>query len=314
MTRIDVRPIKDVPWEQYDIFISSLGYEARSTFAPKKFGKKSERRVAVAFTDRLVGAYLENKDFYEKNEYEIITYNQDNFCERISSIVNSQIESASHQPDVLRLVIDISSMSRPIIASLCLCLSREASKIDIEVVFLYCPAKYTPPSDKQNVVSISEPVIPELAGWSMHPEMPPAALVGLGFEYDLALGAIEFLEPAAVWAFCPYGEDRKFEVALEENNEDFLNDTDRSRIVRYDVRNPYDCFIDLEALTYGLCSHMRPVIVPSGPKIFALLAVLVALIHSPNVVVWRVSGDQSSPADDREPSGTIIPINVLFRH
>jgi hypothetical protein len=132
---------------------------------------------------------------------------------------------------------------------------------------VYCPAVFTRPSNIRQPVTVSQPVLPEFAGWSVQPERSVAAIVGLGFEFDQALGAIEFLEPAVAWTFIPFGEDPRFDQALAEANNDLLTALKPERMVRYNITDPYRCFVELEALTYGLMDNMRPIIVPFGPKL-----------------------------------------------
>jgi len=214
---------------------------------------------------------------------------------------------------VTRMLIDISSMSRPMIASVVLALSRACERHPLDVVFAYCPAVFTKPSDLRQPVTVSQPVTPEFAGWSNQPDKPVAAIAGLGFEFDQALGAMEFLEPAVAWTFIPFGEDERYDRAAQSANKELLAAIKPERMIRYDVTDPYQCFVQLESLTYGLLDSNRPIIVPFGPKIFSLLSFLVAIIHAPNVTIWRVSGEQVGIPDDRVASGNVISVSARFQ-
>lgn len=85
-----------------------------------------------------------------------------------------------------------------------------------------------------------------------------AAIAGLGFEFDQALGAIEFLEPAVAWAFIPFGEDDRYDRALQNANKELLAALAPEKVVHYNVADPYQCFVELESLTYGLLDSSRP--------------------------------------------------------
>ncbi|MGJ5129643.1 hypothetical protein [Bradyrhizobium oligotrophicum] len=264
--------------------------------------------MAIAFQDRLVGRYSYNKSFYSSNDFEFVSFNSGGFIERLETIFGR----LKHSEHSTRMLIDISSMSRPMIASVVLALAEACKKHPLDVVFSYCPAIFTKPSDLRQPVTVSQPVIPEFAGWSNQPDKPVAAIAGLGFEFDQALGAIEFLEPAVAWTFIPYGEDVRYDRAVQNANKELLNALNPDKIIRYDVADPYRCFAELESLSYGLLDTSRPIIIPFGPKIFSLLSFLVAAIHLPHVTVWRVSGEQVGTPDDRIASGNVISVSALF--
>jgi hypothetical protein len=309
MIEIQVSPKSGQPVGKFDLLVVCLGYETRSLFIADKYRELARHHLALAFQKRLVGNYDYNRDFYTKNKFTILPFDQDEFCDAFNRELVSAITRSEGRP---RILIDISSMSRPMIATVAVELGRAATALGVEVIFVYCPAVFTKPSNIRHPVAVSQPVIPELAGWSVQPERSVATIVGLGFEYDQALGAIEYLEPAAAWTFIPFGEDVRFDKAVDVANKDLLMGFSSERIVYYDVSDPYKCFVELEALTYGLMDNMRPIIVPFGPKIFALLSVLIGVIHAPNVTIWRVSGDQNGKPEDRVASGKIVALNTVF--
>jgi hypothetical protein len=309
MTEIRVFPSQGKPDGKFDILVVCLGYETRSLHIAERYTSSSVIRIALAFQKRLVGNYDYNRKFYETHDFKILPFNTREFAEAFHSEM-SAVASKAKSPT--RVLVDISSMSRPMIATVVIGLSGLSADIGVEVTFVYCPAVFTKPSVVSQPVTVSQPVIPEFAGWSVQPERSVAAIVGLGFEFDQALGALEFLEPAVAWTFVPFGEDGRFDRAVAEANKDLLTELKPERIVRYNVADPYRCFVELEALTYGLMDNMRPIIVPFGPKLFALLSFLIGVIHSPDVTVWRVSGDQVGMPDDRVASGNIISLNTIF--
>jgi hypothetical protein len=309
MTEIRVTPSTGGPDGNFDLLVVCLGYETRSLYIADRYTAASTNRLALAFQKRLVGNYDHNRKFYDEHDFRILPFNADEFSEMLYAEL---LDLTSKTRLKTRVLVDISSMSRPMIATVVVQLSRLSDRSKIEVTFVYCPAIFTKPSNARQPVTVSQPVIPELAGWSVQPERSVAAIVGLGFEFDQALGAIEFLEPAVAWTFVPFGEDSRFDRAVAEANSDLLAALKPERIVRYDINDPYRCFVELEALTYGLMDNMRPIIVPFGPKLFALLSFIVGVIHSPDVTVWRVSGDQVGEPDDRVASGKIISLNTTF--
>jgi hypothetical protein len=51
---------------------------------------------------------------------------------------------------------------------------------------------------------------------------------------------------------------------------------------------------------------------PFGPKMFALICMLVAQVHRPDVTVWRVSGGQSEQPFDHASAGMIYRLSIRF--
>jgi len=77
----------------------------------------------------------------------------------------------------------------------------------------------------------------------------------------------------------------------------------------YRVHAPVDCFITLESLIYGLSRTKNTILLPFGPKIFALCALLVASVH-PTTAVWRVSAGFQEEAVNRQASGYVYGLQV----
>lgn len=294
--------------EPPDAFISVLGYETRSTFLAKASSLEKSYKLAFAFPSSEDAAYKDNRDTLEGLGFDIVPYDAD----EVQSKIDDLIKQVDSDGSVVRVVIDISSMSRPMIAKIVLAIVNCNAGQEIRVQFCYCPAAFIKPSHENAPVTRSEPVVPELAGWSVTPENPITAIIGIGYEHDWALGAIEFLEPATAWAFMPSGEDRRFDREVSAANKDLLNLLPDEHIHTYSLARPAACLGILENLVYGLKQNSRPILVPFGPKLFSLLCIIVAIIHAPRVTVWRVSGDAASIPDDRRAAGDVVYLEVTF--
>lgn len=168
------------------------------------------------------------------------------------------------------------------------------------------------PVTEASPIATAGPVIDRFTGWSGEPELPASVIVGVGYEPDKVLGILEFLEPATVWVWVPHGKDERFLQAIMKSNDGLWDYVSPDRRIEYGVLNPYETFVRLESLCYGLVRRTRPVIVPFGPKIFALLSMLVALHWPDELSVWRVSGEQAETPHDTEAEGTISGLRVEF--
>jgi hypothetical protein len=177
MIEIRVSPDTGPIQGSFDLLIVCLGYETRSLYIAEKWLDTARRHLALAFEKRLVGNYDYNRSFFEKNSFAILPFNRPEFGERFNQALTDAIAESEDRP---RILVDISSMSRPMIATVAVELGRIATVLGVEVIFTYCPAVFTKPSDKRHPVAVSQPVIPELAGWSNQPERSVATIVGLG--------------------------------------------------------------------------------------------------------------------------------------
>jgi hypothetical protein len=84
----------------------------------------------------------------------------------------------------------------------------------------------------------------------------------------------------------------EYTPALHQANQSVV-EMIKGRVVGYDVDQPFDLFTKLESLIAGVGTRSNCILLPFGPKIFALCALLVACLH-PDAAVWRVSGAEEA--------------------
>ena len=126
------------------------------------------------------------------------------------------------------------------------------------VEFLYSPARFSRPRSFEPPIEVAQPVVGELAGWWNGPENPAAVVVGLGYEVDKAVGALEYFEAGSAWAFVPASDDDRYDLAVRRANKTLWSFQPRPHMVAYRVSRPYECFDALESLVNGLRADARP--------------------------------------------------------
>lgn len=269
--------------------------------------------MALAFPYQEIFYYQENEKYFKQTEFVSVPYSDEFWQEYCADLLEQaeerELEGGAKRSD---FCIDVSSMSRPMIAEVLLLFRRLAikKKRPITAKLLYSPAEYVPPPTIEGPIVKSEPVVPEFAGWSMASGAPSVAIVGLGYEPDFALGTWEYLEASSLVAFFPTGEDARYDEAVQKANEEILKQIGEGQVYKYRVDDPVHLFIILKTLVSGYLGIARPIIVPFGPKTFAVTALLVALIHQPSVTVWRVSGDQDALPVDRQANGKVVVLDL----
>lgn len=224
--------------------------------------------------------------------------------------LGAQLELVEPSGGQVRIVVDISSMTRYRIASVVLAIEKHLT-VDATVNFVYSLAKFSPPEQMTFPNSHVGPVRPEFAGWWKEPDLAVAAVVGLGYEEDKALGAVEHLQAAEVWAFIPRSHIAAYTDELQRANRTLLDSVEPEHLLQYRVQDPFECYSRLESLVFGLSQTSNVVLLPFGPKIFSLCSVLVGRLHK-RVPVWRVSAEGQEPAINREASGSVYGLEVRF--
>src|SRR5438045_2879333 len=103
-------------------------------------------------------------------------------------------------------------MARVVLMSLSL-LKKSAS-----LHVLYSPSKYKEPSRSLVPIRHAGAVHPTLAGQIASPDSSRLALMGLGYDYGVALNILETHEPDISFIFRPNGPDEKFASSVAEAN------------------------------------------------------------------------------------------------
>jgi hypothetical protein len=289
----------------YDLFLCALGYEERARFVPQEAGIKAEQKVALGFPWQHQFSYERNAGFLTSRGFEIAELDD----AKIAAWFSKQTEASRHGGK-LRACIDISSLSRLRIAIL-IDILRNSHIPEITVDFLYALAKFGGPPAPAPPNEHAGPVLPSFSGWSLEPERGPTAIVGLGYEQDKALGAVELMQASRIWTLEPVSGEIQYTPQVERANETLLSYVPVNNRLIYRVESPFTLFLALESLVYGALQQYNPVILPFGPKVFALASLLVASIY-PEVAVWRVSGGRLEQASDRGANGHIGGLSVSF--
>ncbi len=287
-----VSPYNKQPDDKFDILICAVGFEARACFVAQAKLGFYKRGIALAFVERQVLNYWKNYSWCSSNSFSMLDFVD---AASLSIHLKEKFDDATatvERGSTINLLVDITSMSRPMIATLVRFFSIRSELHTLDVQFTYCPSKYVELGQQIYTTSSIGPVTPSYAGWTSDPRSHVVALVGLGGERGLALGAMEYIEATDVWAFAPTGVDERYDTASWQANKELLERIGESRVIKYSPLEPFECFTALELLAYGCLRSERPILVPFGPKIFAISSLLAAEIYKPKIPVWRVSSDQ----------------------
>ncbi len=292
-----------------DLLIYMVGYESRSGHAVGKISHRSTLGVAASrnkllhFEENLRGA--EERGSILLDEAQLT----DRLPEELSTFLEKHVADAG-EDRTPRVAVDVSSMSRHVMAAVLANVYALAVKEQIHLSILYCPGSYhEPPPATASALDLS--AVEGLEGWSVYPERPLSVIVGLGYEPELASAAIEYLDPSGTWVYVADSREPRFRAAAMEANSSIMHVVDRRRIVDYDPAEPKKLFAEMLLLAETLAKQSRVVIVTGGPKIFGAIAMLIKLRVGDEVAVWRVSMHDYMPIKDTAAEGDIVEFEFI---
>lgn len=201
----------------------------------------------------------------------------------------------------LKIMVDVSCISRPSIAEVFAGLIVIAQTRDIQLHVAYSLAVYGPSplvwaAPNRTIC----PVHPAFSGWTSEGASAPLdVVVGLGYERGKALGAVEYLEPRNRWICVPQSPEAAYLAEVKRHNKNLI-DNSKDRAAYYQVLSPVDTYFSLRSLVEGIARSARPVLLPFGPKLFFAVNLLVAMTVE-EAAVWHVSGE-SDEYSERSPS------------
>lgn len=284
----------------FDISIVAIGYEGRCRWVSEQHEIRATTKLGFEFGFLATGAFEENRAFFAAQGYQL---KNGLHADGAIAIANAIRSCSEHE--AVRVFLDISSMSREMIANVVAGLDQGRAHRVIEVTCAYAPSKFSSGYGPAPI-RVASPIKPILAGWSSRPEKPLGAIFGLGCEPGLALGALQVLEPDKAWTFQPVGFDHRFAKALDRANEHLTDIFDVTEF-EYQITEPSVTRGRFEALLNAVEDSFRIIAVPFGPKMFAWLVLsTVVFTNRHSVGVWTFSSKEQGNPVDRRAEGPII--------
>lgn len=295
--------LDEVAARRFHIAFETCGYETRATYLARTAPIDAAMHFVLDYNCEGQLSYDLNREFYRGQPHHRLVPIDDGLD---SALEVALAEAAAELEDdaPLSVFIDISSCSRSVMAKLLLAIA-DSSCERTEITCAYALSAFDNPPGSELPSHISQPVVGDLSGWSDDLSKPPCAVIGMGFEPGRALGCMDYLEIPEVRLFMPLGVDGRFEAAVEAANAVLIAEAGSQAVLPYHVLDPAATYEKLESLIFGLQTRFRPVIIPLGPKIFAALAIVLAIRMFPRVCVWRTSSGTIGEIVDRAASGEV---------
>jgi hypothetical protein len=306
--------IEELDWysshHREDLLVFTCGYEQRSIYFADHFAKSFQEVWFSPLRGRRDLYFNENLAWCTEQSFRLVDLSGDRPGWQSAHSLMEGIIGLRNRIGNRRLsvTVDISCASRERLCSIVSGLLRVSAMIPLTVTFAYVPMAFESPLDELPPIEVFAPVSPDFLSLEKAPGSGISLVLGLGYEQDRALGAVEYLEPDEVWCFKPGETDERFDEALASTNQILLDRVGPNHVLEYSLREPGQLLSSLTSLIRPNGSGRRTVIVPFGPKLFTLSSALVAAMFPGEVSVYRVSANRNEPVTNRVSSGAVVGI------
>ena len=284
--------------QHIDMLICGCGYETRSVLVAQKFETKDVGlKLAYCFVDpENDERILQHRKYFTENGFKVINMkgdDADGFRNSFLGYFNPFIRG--HEV----ITIDISSMTRIWYATF----MSVFSSYDIPLTHLTCVYYYSQREQvvDRDIVGMKLTPMQEYSNISV-PDKPTALVVGVGEYSDVANYLTEYFNAEHVYCFYP-GES--LNPAIRQSGPAGIVEWRR-----YTFHNMIKTFSDLRDICASLIHDYRVVIIPCGPKLFTMIALLLKNIMK-EVDIWKAEMSQRCYADVA-PNGNIIQVEIEY--
>ena len=298
-------------------FIFALGYETRARNLAESLRTHIEDQPSLILDYGSIGecAYDVNKSFFLKQKYGSFVPSS-NISAAMSAFVD-QIRTAIPE-QVPTIGVDISSMDRSLLADVVVSLTT-LQKMDINIRFAYSFAQYmeNQHGSQGDSVEANHP-LPGFEGSLENPGGPLHCFLGLGFEWILALGCLEQLEPTFTTLLIPIGIEEEYFNDVISRNRELLSAGSAAgdlpqTLLEYPVNDMFTTIGLLDRAVNSAFEQTNVAIVPLGPKPLALASLLVSVARNHDIAIWRFSAGRQAEPEDRIPEGHIATVSFAWR-
>lgn len=300
-----VRFLSVDPDAEFDLILSVCGYESRARHILEARSVEGRMKVAVGYGSSEILAFDENKDKFEDAGYLVKSVSELEYETFIESLVRS-VRQGADMP--ARVLIDISCFTRLRLAQTIEALF-ESGSFELEV--FYSLAAFQPPASEDPPNEFLCPVTEYLSGWTGGEDKAVVLVSGLGYEQTMALGIMEHIDPYDLWLFSPVSPIVEYDSAVISSNELLLSTAPVSNILNYPVMQGDVLLAKLLPLVDSLRRDYRCILMPLGPKVFALSCIIVGCIYR-DVSVWRASAGVHCSPVDRAASGITSSFKIAY--
>jgi len=302
--------IKHIPFGEIsdfdaDIFFAGCGYETRSVCIPRMLSNISCRRIALCFTEHTRDiSRPENELFYKENNYELHNYSGQDIpdYDQFFKVFNKR---------ELNVMVDISVMTRTWYYSLLKYLQKLKGFRRITLKLIYCPAIYSSPAKTKSKVTLKDLWFLDEPNESPKRKKEKALILGMGNEKGLSQRVYEQLMPEKTYLlYADPALQLEYVENLFVNNHGLIELIDIKNLKGYPLDNTREIYSLLVDLILPLRETHDIIVVPQGPKIFSLMAMIFQISY-PDVCI-SLPKIKRTQLIDRKPFNQVTSLELIF--
>lgn len=288
----------------FDLLINCVGYEERARYPVASGIVSADNYISFVFEESGLFGYDQNLRMAGELGSKLIK-REELVADRavIDHVLHSIFDNKR-----LRVGIDISCMNRSMIAAAFRAVLLNPECVEAATI-IYTPAKYRAPDDRYPQIDQIGPVIPELSGYQSDPSLPIGLLIGLGYEFGIASGIMNRLEPKLTIAFRAVGNGQPYEEAVRKANFDFAFGMSRCEVTNYSLLQPHLASAYIENILFSMARQYRCILVPMGPKLLSAIFILAGFHFFGRIAVWRIS-EIGKEAHNATPDGKLVMSDI----
>lgn len=285
---------------QPDLFIASLSHESRSTSITKLFEGVSCRKVALIGDNLLKEyAYLSNLKYFTDQGFEIIEL--DSKTGILDEIMGKNTSAYQN------IILDCTSLTQFVYYSILSWLGENDKMQQAKVRLVYTTAAYVDEGAPPRVKKVKD-FLKVRSGIRKQKRM---LILGLGQEPNVSEMICKIVKPDLLYLF--YADppvEKKFVEKVFVNNHSVINGVPIRNLIAYPINNGQTIYQSLADVILPLRDEYAITIIPQGPKIFSMAAMLLQMGYPDTVLSYPVF--KRGQLQDRLPCGEPVVLDILF--
>lgn len=287
---------------QADIFITSLGHESRTTHISRLLENHSCRKVALDSPKCLKElSYEANREYYQSKDFSIVIVESDVpdlgsvFGALSGEDIGIMIDCTNTPPAWYHHIFNWFD-------------GMQDYEGIVRMRILYTMPAYEAMEDGYKLREMKNFLQSDIK----HSERKKKALIlGLGQEKNIGASILKMVNPDLLYLYYtdPPAEKKVVESVFV-NNHALIKTTPIKNLVPYPIRNGQAIYQSLINTILPLRNDYSVTIIPHGPKIFSVVAMLVHLGY-PDVKISYPSF-KKPPVADLSPIGEPVVLDILF--
>jgi hypothetical protein len=292
-----------------DLLIYCIGFETRSGYLVSSGCCTYQKHLAIVYRDRQVMAFTENHERAKDHGH---SFTSDEL-QSVAVQIRKEITALQSAGSFIRVAIDVSSMDRGVMSQAIITTLESLNDGDT-LLILYVPSKFEEGWEKaaSHLLPIRRFGVAhrQLAGRIGEPRPRTSLIIGLGFEYGVALNTLEDHDPDTAFIFAPVGFDSRFDDAVRRANFGFDFGPREFEIIPYRLDDIGTAFDTLASLVNSMRHNTNIMCVPFGPKIFSAALIVLSYIYKPELTLLRYSLVADEDIQDIKADERIVGLSV----